>query len=760
MNKINNKILIKYIALFFAFVILGLASVGKISPFLYAFFFACLFVGCEEKIIAGFTLISALIKSLTLQSFLIATTVVAVGLIVFYIHKFLKQKFNLWTLFFTYLVSLATYIYYNYSNVKSLIYYLVLGVICLYAFIVVLQVLFLRKNCFKLTLDESICFLFFIALLGLGLAPFEVFNIFLYRAILMLIIFVMLATGNPTLGYAVGIAFAFGVALNNCSLIVVAEFGVLALISSIFSMPHKIYMVAMSIIAELFIQLFFFDKGINLIYDLSPIISAGVIFILIPNKLLNRLSDLIYIKKSEISSRSLINITRKNIRKRMSELSNVFFEMKQIHLNMIKKDLTKDELIKMLTRELTLNCCKDCLDKNRCTRALGTDNKSNLEQMVEIALTKGKLTLLDLPTGLTNRCGKINSLVNLTNRLTDEYKQYHNMVQDVNNVKILLADQMGAVSKLLLDIGDEIDTNVTFDIARENKIISRLLSLNQQCKEVLLYTEKNQDVSAVLIVKNQQNYNIFVEKVVSETLKLPMKITNVIPVENSDFLSVTLRKINKYDCIFGLASCNKSGNAECGDCHSIIRLGADKFLLALCDGMGTGKTANKMSVMTLGLIENFYKVGFDNDTVLESVNKLLAINNQEQYSTLDVCLLDLDKSIADFIKVGAPFGVVKHDGSCEIIEGGALPIGALDTISPAIYKTSISTKDIVIMATDGIIDAFDQRESLVEFVENLSSNNPQLIAEAILNEAIVLSNHNAKDDMTVLVARIYLKNND
>ena len=442
----------------------------------------------------------------------------------------------------------------------------------------------------------------------------------------------------------------------------------------------------------------------------------------------------------------------------MSELSNVFLDMKQIHLNMVKRDLTKEELIAMLTREVMNTCCKDCLDKNRCTRALGTDNKSNLTLLIEIAVTKGKVTLLDIPPNLTNRCAKVNSLISLINRLSSEYRQYKSMLADVNNVKILLADQMGAVSQLLLDIGDEIDTNVTFDIARENKIISRLLGLNIECKEVLLYTEKNDEISAVLIVKAENSYNPVIEKVLSETLKAPMQITNVSPVDDSNYNSVTLRRKTKYDCAFGLSSCNKAGNIECGDCHSIIRLGSEKFLLALCDGMGSGKSAHKMSAMTLGLIENFYKVGFDNEIVLESVNKLLAINNQENYSTLDVCLLDLNKEIADFIKVGSPFGLIKRDGNVETVEGGALPIGALDNISPATYKTTISTKDIIIMATDGVTDAFVSQENMIEYVSKLASNNPQTLAENILNEALRLNDMEAKDDMTVLVARTYLKN--
>ena len=162
--------------------------------------------------------------------------------------------------------------------------------------------------------------------------------------------------------------------------------------------------------------------------------------------------------------------------------------------------------------------------------------------------------------------------------------------------------------------------------------------------------------------------------------------------------------------------------------------------------------------MTLGLIENFYKAGFDNDVVLESVNKLLAINNGEDYSTLDICLVDLNNNIADFIKVGAPFSAIKREGSIELLEGGALPIGALESITPSTYKTTISTKDIVVMATDGITDAFKSQDNFVEFINHIATNNPQTIAESVLNEAMRLNNMEAKDDMTVLVARTYLKN--
>ena len=63
----------------------------------------------------------------------------------------------------------------------------------------------------------------------------------------------------------------------------------------------------------------------------------------------------------------------------------------------------------------------------------------------------------------------------------------------------------------------------------------------------------------------------------------------------------------------------------------------------------------------------------------------------------------------------------------------------------------------VIEFVQHIVDAFENYESMVEFIGGLASNNPQIIAETILNEALTLNQMSAKDDMTVLVSRMYLK---
>ena len=357
-RKINSNCILKYFALGFACLILAQAQLSGISPFLYAFYFACLFVSVDAKLISALTLIGGMSTGFSLQNFLINISVVAIGLICIYIHKFSKRKIHLVTIFFAYLFSNITYVYYNFVRYKHLIAFLLLGLICLFVYIVVLQVMFLRKNCFKLTLDESVCFLFAITSLGLGLSTIFIFDFSLLRFFIVFVLLVCVAIGSPSLTYSITLSFALGCALCEQSLIPVAEFVLLGLLSSVFSMPNKFKIVFMVIISDVFIQYFFILKSIDILISVVPVALACLVFVLLPNKMLNSLTDIVYVKKSEITSRNVINTTRKNIKKRMVELSNVFLDMKNIHLNMTKKELSKEELVAMLTREILSTSCK------------------------------------------------------------------------------------------------------------------------------------------------------------------------------------------------------------------------------------------------------------------------------------------------------------------------------------------------------------------------------------------------------------------
>ena len=143
---------------------------------------------------------------------------------------------------------------------------------------------------------------------------------------------------------------------------------------------------------------------------------------------------------------------------------------------------------------------------------------------------------------------------------------------------------------------------------------------------------------------------------------------------------------------------------------------------------------------------------------MDNINKLLSVNNQESFSTLDLCIIDLTKEIIDFIKLGATYGAIKREHEVEMVETGTLPLGVLGQVKPSISQYAVSSKDMIIMVTDGITDAYENYEDFATFVNSINSINPQVVAQKILDDAILRNGAIAKDDMTVLVARTFLKN--
>ena len=180
-----------------------------------------------------------------------------------------------------------------------------------------------------------------------------------------------------------------------------------------------------------------------------------------------------------------------------------------------------------------------------------------------------------------------------------------------------------------------------------------------------------------------------------------------------------------------------------------------KYLIALCDGMGSGERAEQASATAIGLIENFYRAGFDNDLIFNCINKLLTAVNSEVFTAVDICVVDLKEGIADFIKLGASQGMVKTKESVTFIEGASLPVGIVEEVQPTITKRVVRAGDFILLASDGFWDSFADRESPATLFSQCQLTNPETIAHNLLEQALRASNGVAKDDTTVIVAKVF-----
>lgn len=758
--KINKKTIFKYLLQFLIMLILSQARIFSTNPFLVASLFGFMWTGFNIIVISLGYFFCSLIFEISLQNLYVTLTVLTVMLTCYFVHKKLKKPLNVALVSIYLLISQICFLYYalNDLSVAKIACYLILMLISLYLFVLVFQLSILRGVFYKLTLTEAISFIYFIATLGLGLSSVHILNISVFKIIAVSAIILLLLLKKEKEAMFVSIAFSTGYLIGEIDTIMFANIMLLYLAGNYFRYPHKYKMAVTIIIVDVFFSMCFYENIHALGYNLLATIIAIILACAFPEKIIKQIQDKIYVCESEMSMRNIVNMTRSSLHKKFTELSNVFNEMKAIHLNLIKSDLSHDQVVNMLTKELMNGMCKDCLNKQKCFKGFGSDELSQVSKLVDIALKKGKVSLLDIPSSMAMKCNMVNLLIGKTNQIVSQYSQFLSVKRDVNNVKVLLAEQLGAVGQIMLDLGQEIDKHISFDAHVESGILSELLNENIICSEILIYNQQEQEPSVNLIVKGENAYNPKIEKIISKRLKQKMKVVKVEPIEINGYYSVFLERENDYEIVFGLSSYTKTGSSESGDTHSLLRLGKNRYLLALCDGMGSGHEANKTSALTIGLIEDFYKAGFNDELIISSVNKLLAINNQECFATLDLCLVDLNKEMIDFIKVGAPYSYIKRETSIEKIEGGALPVGVLENIQPSIIKSSIDTHSLIIMATDGVLDAFGESDDFEDFLKGIVSTNPQVVAQTILDEALSRGGNISKDDMTILVVRTYRKN--
>lgn len=228
---------------------------------------------------------------------------------------------------------------------------------------------------------------------------------------------------------------------------------------------------------------------------------------------------------------------------------------------------------------------------------------------------------------------------------------------------------------------------------------------------------------------------------------------------NTNNCTYTFVSEDKMNIQVGIAKTTKSGSAISGDSSIQTKLGDGKYLLAISDGMGSGKEARKSSNMAIAMLNKLLLSGFDKDTSLRLINSTLsAINEEDMYATLDIAIFDLYAKNLEFIKNGACPTYVKNKSNVQVLKSLSLPTGILNDIDLVVYDKDLNEGDILVMCSDGILESSDEytnKELWLKFLlEEIETDDAQKIADIILQEAIDNNYGIPKDDMTVIVAKV------
>jgi len=484
---------------------------------------------------------------------------------------------------------------------------------------------------------------------------------------------------------------------------------------------------------------------VNLIY----VCSALVLFAIIPEKLFKSIAERLALSSEKPLTRYEINRTRNIVSGRLYEISGTFREISDLFTTISKAEnpfLYEDAII-----EETDKICENCMFYTKC-RATNFPDREDVTRLIAIAKGKGKLNSVDLPKKFTQKCNQTGKILFAINKYVALYSTEIEKRKASESTRELVGLQADGIAFALKGLAKNLSRNLSYRTDKENKLSRFLLKKGVNVQEVMIFGEG--EVTEVhLIIKALCNDNK-VNATVNEFFKASFSAVEkfVLP---SDKTALIFERACKYDCVFGVSTKHKKGEQVCGDTHSLIKIARNKFMLALSDGMGSGQTAKATSQASLSLIECFYKAGLPAEVTLSTVNKLLSFSGEDNFTALDLAVINLETLSCDFIKLGAPYGFIVSRGVVRLIEGSSLPMGILSELKPSVCTETVMPGDVIIFLSDGVTDAFGSATDFADFLIAVSVSNPQKLADKILDKAYALYGDKASDDMTVVACKIF-----
>ncbi len=261
-----------------------------------------------------------------------------------------------------------------------------------------------------------------------------------------------------------------------------------------------------------------------------------------------------------------------------------------------------------------------------------------------------------------------------------------------------------------------------------------------------------------------QHQNVLTKKYVADALIFALQRKLHVPlyygVKNLNTVLIKqtppLRLTSGFSSITSAQSAGTKENApQNGDAYLLREVANGQLLFAMSDGMGHGEEAKKESRKTLEMLALCMHAGYKREDAMKVVNgMMLSCAQDERYATVDLCTLDCFTGQTVMNKLGACPSLLIRGRRIERIEGETLPLGILSHVVPMEYAFTMGHNDVLILMTDGVTDAFKDPDAIHQILYRVIQETPQIIADTLLQEALVLSDHMPKDDMSILCIKI------
>jgi stage II sporulation protein E len=655
--------------------------------------------------------------------------------------------------------------FYVYSILEALLNAFIIFAL-VFVFKNVMGVLDSPTRIYSLTNEETLSIAIACALAVSGLGPFYIYGVSLRNILCIIIILVFsykTGTGNGT---AIGVIVGTLISISSETSTAIASFAFCGLISGILRSMGKVGC-CLGVLMGDAILTYIITGSIEVLIIYEIIISI-IVFLLIPEKtmdvMVSKFDNKLFAKgdkkgySARIKEITVDKLNRFSIA--FGEMAKTFDEISETRTITEKHDITAifDRVADKVCRDCSL--CTHCWEQNFC------NTYQIMFKIVEKLDSKGWIEQEDIPKYFLDRCERVEEFVKSVNNVFELFKVDMVWRNRVGESRGLVSQQLRSMSKVISNLANELNTDIDFKDDIENQIILELSKTGMKNVEAIVYENRYGKYEITLSYKGcggRRSCIGNVEKAVSAVVNRRMLKDGSECGLNAKTNMCTIKLVEEetFKVITGVARMSKNEKYVSGDNYTFINTGDGKYISALSDGMGTGHKACMQSKATINLIEQFMESGFDKDTTVKLINSLLVLkSDDDSFATIDISVVDLYEGEVEFVKVGAAPTFIKRNDFVEVVKTASLPAGIMSDVELELVHKKVDNGDFLIMLSDGIIDAFkatpDSIKAVQGILENMTSKNPQKIADDLLEEALcACDDKKPVDDMMVLVAKVW-----
>lgn len=604
----------------------------------------------------------------------------------------------------------------------------------------------------------GILFCLLVAGIGnLGFYDYSVKNIFAL-ALVLSVAYIGGAAYGAMIGVAMGIIL--GVASNDM-MASVGFYGVGGLVVGIFKDTGKIFSILSAII--IYVALGLYSNDLTLRFGVEVILSC-IIFLCIPKSVYKKYESEVSVEnKKGYAADAQLESIKEEFSVKLKELTGVLGAVSE-YLGDSKEN--ENLLIKgkgsALVENLADRCCAKCENRTACWEREFNQTFNSFQGLIE-SYEDGKI---QLPKDLERRCVKNFTLLKNTESVVDNYTVNETVKNRLAEGRRILAEHVTNVSAALDNIMDDFKKNVVIDMETEKRVKKEFNKMGIDYNSVFCYIDANGRSKIKICMDESHGVDYCTQKILPVLNKLIRKELCVCDDEcninnATGECTVTIEEAPKYSMVSYGAILPKSGEVQTGDSYTFGKTCDGCYTTILSDGMGFGPEASAESRSTVDLVEKFIEAGFDEDKTVNTVNSIMGMRfaEDEKYATLDLNKVNLYDGEATFVKIGAAPSFIKRGNVVKAVNSKNLPFGLVDEVEVEYIKGELKPGDILVSVSDGVldIDKFDSQKFiwLEEYLKQIN-DDPKTLSEKILEKAKELSGKEVKDDMTVIVSKIYV----